>query len=278
MKTGRIIRIISNLYTVQIDEKIIECHARGKFRREKCIPCVGDYCEVDFENQYIMKILPRKNHLTRPRIANVDIALIVTSWKEPQFSYYLLDKLLTLVILNHIEPVLCFTKLDLMKKEEEKEWKKIKEEYEKIGISIFTNEEISRLKEKLTQKVVVVTGQTGAGKSTLLNRFAPNLKLKTNPISKALNRGVHTTRHTELFKIDSCYIADTPGFSALDLSEYHLAEIKNSFWEFGDISCKYRDCNHIKENECGVKEAVQTGQISTHRYESYRDLIKEVEK
>ncbi|MCI8466642.1 MAG: ribosome small subunit-dependent GTPase A [Bacilli bacterium] len=277
MKTGKIIRIISNLYTVNIENQNINCQARGKFRQNKITPLVGDYCEVDIENKYIMRILPRTNYLLRPSIANVDIALIITSLKKPDFSPYLLDKLLTLVSLNHIKPMICFTKIDLLKEEEQAKWQELKRDYERAGYMVHTNQDLSMLRSALKNQVVVVTGQTGAGKSTLLNSLNPHLTLKTSPISEALNRGVHTTRHTEIYHVDDFFIADTPGFSALDLKGYQKEEIRNAFKEFQKYHCKYSDCNHLEEPDCGVKEALAIGEIRQSRYESYRQLLKEGE-
>ena len=278
MKTGKITRIISNLYTVNVNGTNIDCQARGKFRNQKITPLVGDYCEIDEEQKYIKNILPRKNYLLRPSIANVDVSLIVTSLRKPDFSFSLLDKLITIISLNQIEPMICFTKIDLLEESEKNEWEQIKNYYQKIGYQVFTNLEIFQLKYALKEKIVVVTGQTGAGKSTLLNKLDSRLELKTSPISEALNRGVHTTRHTEIFRIDDFFIADTPGFSALDLSSYQKEEIKNSFREFSKYRCKFQDCMHIKELDCSVKEAVETGEILKSRYESYQKFLNEVSK
>ncbi len=278
MKNGKIIRIISNLYTVQLDEAQIDCQARGKFRKEKITPLVGDYCEVDVENHYITKIYPRENYMLRPSIANVDVALIITSMKKPTFSPYLLDKLISIVTLHGIKPMICFTKIDLLEEEELKEFKLIKKYYELIGYSVFTNQEINKIKTSLKGKTLVVTGQTGAGKSTLLNKLDENLSLKTSPISEALNRGVHTTRHTEIYPIDGFYIADTPGFSALDFGGYQKEEIRDSFCEFLNYPCRFQDCNHENEPDCGVKEAVERNDILKSRYESYLSFLSEVNK
>lgn len=278
MKTGKIIRIISNLYTVNVEGENIDCQARGKFRKEKITPLVGDLCEVDTENHYIMKILPRTNYMLRPSIANVDVALIVTSMKKPDFSAHLLDKLISIVSLHQITPMICFTKIDLLNEEEKRNWKQIRSYYETIGYRTFTNEELSKIKEKLKGKIVVVTGQTGAGKSSLLNKLCPDLSLKTSPISESLNRGVHTTRHTEIYPIDGIFIADTPGFSALEFAGFQKEEIKQSFIEFSNYPCKFRDCNHLKEKDCKVKDAVESGDILKSRYESYQAFLSEVEK
>jgi len=278
MKTGQIIKIISNLYMVKTEEEIINCRACGKFRKEKITPLVGDYCEIDKENNYILKILPRKNFMTRPSIANVDAALIITSMKQPDYSATLLDKLISCVTLHHITPILCFTKLDLLEKQEYQTYQEIKKYYEKIGYTVVENQDISKIKKALANKIIVVTGQTGAGKSTLLNHLDGNLSLKTSPISEALNRGVHTTRHTEIFQISDFFIADTPGFSAIDITKFKKEEIKKSFIEFQLCTCRFKDCNHVKEPDCMVLKQVEDGKIAKTRYDSYLSLINEVEK
>lgn len=278
MKIGKIIRIISNLYTVKIEEKLLDCQARGKFRNDKITPLVGDLCEVDVENKYITKILPRENYMLRPSIANVDIALIITSVKKPNFSPYLLDKLISITTLHQIKPMICFTKIDLLDPTEKNELKLIQNYYKSIGYQVFTNQEINKIKETLKGKTLVVTGQTGAGKSTLLNKLDKSLLLKTSPISEALNRGVHTTRHTEIYPIDGFYIADTPGFSAIDFGGYKKEEIRKTFIEFSNYSCRFQDCSHEKEPDCGVKEAVERQDILKSRYESYLSFVSEVSK
>lgn len=278
METGQIVKIISNLYTVKIKEELVECRACGKFRKEKITPLVGDYCEVDRKNKYIMKIHPRKNYMLRPSIANVDVALIITSMKEPAFSALLLDKLISVVTLHNIHPILIFTKLDLLNEEEIHFWQQLKKYYQAVGYEVFENTEIEKIKERLKEKFVVVTGQTGAGKSTFLNHLDHSLSLKTSPISQALNRGVHTTRHTEMFPINDFYIADTPGFSAIDITKFNKEEIKKSFIEFCEYPCKFKDCSHIKEQECSVKQAVEEGKILKSRYNSYQTLMNEVKK
>lgn len=275
MKTGKIIRIVSNCYTIWVDGKNIECHARGKFRNEKITPLVGDICKIDLENKYIMEILPRKNFLLRPSIANIEGALIVTSCKEPEYSPYLLDKLISLIEINQMEPILFFSKIDLLNEKEKLNFQKIQDYYKSIGYQVYTLKDQKKLKEYLTGKTIVITGQTGAGKSTLLNHLDKSLDLKTSPISKALNRGVHTTRHTELYKIGNFLIADTPGFSSLDLAQYQKEEIRNSFVEFQNYNCRFKDCNHLKEIDCAVKKAVEEGKIEETRYKSYQSFMEE---
>lgn len=278
MSKGRIVRILSNLYTVSINEKKLDCQARGKFRNQKITPLVGDFCEVNIENKYILDILPRKNFMLRPMIANVDIGLIVTSLTKPNISYLLLDKLISVIIYHKIKPMICFTKKDLLESNELEEIEKVKNYYESIGIPVFYNDEIDLIKTSLKEKNVVVTGQTGAGKSTLLNHLNPNLELKTNPISKSLGRGIHTTRHTEIYDFEGIFIADTPGFSSLEINNFTKEELKSTFVEFQEYPCKFKDCSHVKEISCEVKKAVEDKLILKSRYDSYLAFLKEVEK
>lgn len=271
---GKIVRIISNLYTVETENGLINCRARGKFRNEAITPLVGDTCVIDEENQYILEIKPRKNELARPQIANVDAALIVTSLKKPNLSLNLLDKMISIISINRIEPILCFTKLDLLNKEEVKNFKKLRKYYQNIGYKVITNQEYKKLNKILKNKIVVVTGQTGAGKSTLLNKLDKNLNLKTDEISESLGRGKHTTRHVELFRFKHFYIADTPGFSSLDFGTISKEDIKSSFREFQNYHCPFKDCMHVKERDCKVKEAVEKEEILSSRYQSYLDFVK----
>lgn len=274
MLTGMIIKNISDNYSVKVKNNIYICKPRGKFRNEGLTPLVGDVVEIDAENNYILNILDRKNELERPSISNVDIALIVASVKKPDLSLYLLDKLITSVILKKIEPVICFTKIDLLNKKEQRNLKIIKKYYKKIGYKVFTNVEINRMLKYLKNKTVVLAGQTGAGKSSLLNLISPSLNLKTGEISDALGRGKHTTRHTEFFFIKNILIADTPGFSALDLNKYSKEQIRDSFIEFAKHQCEFKNCMHIKENNCEIKKEVEKKHILKSRYDNYCSFIK----
>ncbi len=274
MLEGIIVKNISDTYTVKVKETYYECKARGKFRNIHLTPLVGDKVQIDPQKHYILTIQDRKNELTRPSISNVDIALIITSVKKPDLSLYLLDKQISNIILAKVKPVLCFTKLDLLNKAELKALKKIMKYYQKLGFQVYTNQKLKPLLKTLKGKVVVLTGQTGAGKSSLLNKIDNKLNLKTGSISEALGRGRHTTRHTEFFFVHNIYFADTPGFSALDLTKYSKEEIRDSFKEFSNYTCEFKNCMHTKENNCEIKKQVKKGNILSSRYENYCNFIK----
>ena len=273
---GQIIRIISNLYTVKIDDMLFGCRARGIFRNKGITPLVGDNVIVDTDTNIIVKILPRKNELTRPEIANVDNALIIASVKEPDLDLILLDKLISIITYNNIEPIIVFTKLDLLTAEKKAEIALIKEYYESIGYKVLYNYEPAQIIKAIKGKIVVLAGQSGAGKSTLINKLTNKYDIETKEISKALGRGKHTTRHTELYDIDDALVADTPGFSSLDLSTISKEELQYTFIEFKDYECKYRDCLHNKEDDCEIKKAVENKKILKSRYDNYLKILEEI--
>lgn len=273
MKTGIIIKNISNQYTCLVDTEEIVCTPKGKFRHDNITPLVGDYCKIDKENKIIKEILPRRNELSRPNVANIDYALIVTSVKKPNISLNLLDKQLVAIEKNKIIPIILITKLDLTNKEELKEIKDIINYYKKIGYIVLTNKNLFKLKRLLKGKVVVLTGQTGAGKSTLINKLDKTKNVKTHEISESLGRGVHTTRNTEIYNTKGIYIVDTPGFSSLDIKDIKTNELKEYFKEFKNINCDFKDCTH--EDNCNVKKAVDLGIIRKSRYDNYLRIIKE---
>ena len=270
---GKIVKIISNLYSVEANNNLYNCRARGKIKYNKLTPLVGDKVLFDNKEKYILEILPRKNSLDRPSISNIDSALIITSVKKPDLSLNLLDKQITLCVINNIEPIIVFTKLDLLNKKDLKYIKSIMKYYSNIGIKVCTNNNLFKLKKYIKNKTLVLTGQTGAGKSTLMNKLDKKLNLATNEISEALGRGKHTTRHVELFKYKTSFIADTPGFSSLDLNNVNLDDIKNSFIEFKNVNCPYKDCTHTNENECTIKELVNNNKILKSRYENYLRMV-----
>lgn len=272
---GRITKQISNQYEVTSNNNKYTCSARGKFRNLGLSPLVGDIINFDEKLLTIEEILPRKNELERPLVANIDIALIVTSIKKPDLSLSLLDKELCVIIKNNIQPIICLTKLDLLTKKELKELKPLIKYYKKIGIIVIDNNHLRKLKKLLKKKLVVLTGQTGAGKSTLLNKLDKDLNLETKPISEALNRGVHTTRHTQIHNIKDIYFIDTPGFSALDLKNITEESLKDTFIEFKNYNCNYKDCKHINETGCKVLEAIKNEEILPSRYINYTRFLKE---
>mgnify|MGYP001033005736 CR=1 FL=1 len=276
---GRIIKNISNDYTVQTKTgDVFVCKCRGKFRNMKIIPLVGDEVLFDEENNYILEILPRKNELKRPPVSNISQVMILTSVKHPNFSSYLLGLYCGVSnqpLYNCIEPIICFTKLDLLNDEEMHEIETIMDYYKKIGYQVYRNTDLEQIKHIFQDKITVFTGQSGAGKSTLLNHLDAQLQLKTSEISYALGRGKHTTRHVELIPLFGGLVADTPGFSALDF-EMDKASIRDQFKEFEMYKeyCKYKDCMHDKEDHCMVKDKVEDGTILKSRYENYIQFIR----
>ncbi len=275
---GQIIRQISNLYTVKVGDVLYGCRARGKFRNEKISPMVGDNVIINPDDNVIESILPRKNELTRPVIANVDMAIIVTSVRKPTLDLNLLDKLISVITFNDIEPVICFTKLDLLDEFEANTIENLRKYYEMIGIRVLYNTETAEIKRIIDNKLVVLAGQTGAGKSSLLNFLDDTLEIKTDEISEALGRGKHTTRHVELYEISDGFVADTPGFSAIDLKDMNKEQLRDTFIEFRNYECKFRDCMHKKEISCGVKEALEEKLILQSRYDNYLLFLEEVGK
>ena len=272
---GKIIKQISNDYTVKVDNDLYVCKARGKFRNIGVTPLVGDNVVIDENNNYILEILDRKNELDRPSVSNIDQVVIVTSVKIPDFSSNLLDKLLTIIEFNNIKPVICFTKLDLLNEIELEEIKEIMNYYRKIGYEVYSNTD-SKLKDIFKDKITVFAGQSGAGKSSLLNRLDNSLNLEIGEVSIALGRGRHTTRHTELIEVLGGYIADTPGFSSIDFRGMEKSDIRDNFIEFNEYrdGCEYKDCMHINELKCMVKNKVNDNTIKLSRYENYLKFVE----
>lgn len=271
---GQIIKIVSDLHIVSYNGKNYDCKCRGKFRKDKIIPKVGDYVIFDSDKRVIEKILPRKNSFQRPSVANIDQAFLITSLRLPDFSLNLLDKLLVLMELHNVEPIICITKRDLLEKSELEKIDNYLEYYKKLGYQVIYNTDIDKIKRLLKNKTSVFTGQTGAGKSTLLNKLNPDWNLNTGEVSTALGRGRHTTRVVELFEIENGKVLDTPGFSALDFYEYSNEQIRDGFIEFKDYPCIYKDCMHTNEGECRVKIAVIDNNIMKSRYENYLKFIE----
>lgn len=270
---GLIIKILSDKCYIKVNEEVIVCTIRGKFRNMQLLPLVGDHVLIDIKKKVITDILPRKNEIRRPPVSNITQAVIVTSFINPEFSTNLIDKILVELEFNHIKPVICLTKTDLLKEDEISLYEETINYYKKL-YPLYYNDDLDNLKKIFKDEVTVFIGQTGAGKSTLLNRLVPDLSLKTGEVSLALGRGRHTTRHIEIFSLFDGLILDTPGFSALEFDNMIKKEVRDSFIEFKKFPCLYRDCLHTNEEECMVKKAVNSGLILKSRYENYLKLLK----
>lgn len=281
MQKGQIIKALAGFYYVKSQGQVYQCRARGKFRKDSLKPLVGDYCEFSIENQnegYILSLLPRKNSLIRPPICNVDQALLVFSAKEPDMNLLLLDRFLILIEHLQIQPIICISKMDLVDSSLIYHQMKPYEDagYQVLYVSSKQEQGIEAVKNIFKDKVTVVTGQSGVGKSSLLNALDIHLQIDTNEISKALGRGKHTTRHVELIEMYGGYVADTPGFSSLELN-IEPVDLAISYHDFYELSkqCKFRGCLHESEPHCAVKNAVEQGKISSQRYEHYLMFLKE---
>lgn len=273
---GKIIKQISNDYTVLINGELLVCKSRGKFRKLGITPLVGDNVKVDVENKYILEIMERKNELVRPSISNIDQAVIVTSVKIPNFSTNLLDKLINIIEYNNVKPIICITKMDLLNIEEQQEIYNYINYYKKIGYEVYLNTEVDKLNKIFKDKITVFAGQSGAGKSTLLNNLDNNLNIQTGEVSVALGRGRHTTRHTELIEVLGGLVADTPGFSSISFNEMSNSDIRDNFIEFNEYkqNCEYKDCMHKNEINCEIKRQVENNNILKSRYDNYIKFIE----
>lgn len=281
--SGIIIKSTGGFYYVEVADVIYECKARGIFRKKNNSPRVGDivtisvpedgYCSID-------EIRPRKNSLKRPPLANIDILVIVVSTVEPSPNYLVIDKMTAAAVDNEIEPVIVVSKSDL------KPGGELLSVYKKAGIKAFSyssdnKASVDAVKDYLKDKVSAFTGNSGVGKSTLLNVLYPDLKLETGEISEKLGRGRHTTRTVELFKIGDGYVADTPGFSTVDLERYNMIDKENIMFCFPEFkeyltSCRFTSCSHTCEKGCEIIKAVNEGKISESRHQSYVSMYNEV--
>lgn len=277
-REGLITKGVGGLYTVSFGDETAECRARGRFRRESLILCVGDRVTVSEENA-ITEILPRKNSLIRPAVANLDRLFIVAALAEPDPDCYYIDKLTVIAEYYGIEPVLIFNKSDLGDSLD------ILSSYRDLPYKQFVlcandpdERAVSSLASELAGKTSAFAGYSGVGKSSVLNLLArhdgKDFSAQTGSVSEKLRRGKHTTRHVELFSLCGGYIADTPGFGSLEFEYFDLKDrsrLALCFPEFSDFlaDCRFTDCSHIKERDCGVRKALEEGKISSSRYESY---------
>lgn len=287
MKKGRIVKALSGFYYVQSDDVIYACKGRGVFRKRKITPLVGDFVQFEVTSEkegYVTHIEKRTNEFVRPQIANIDQAIVVSSAKEPSFSSHLLDRFLVLFEYENINPLIIITKMDLLSETEKTEINHFVNDYQSIGydvefVSTTDDKDLSFLNTYFTNKVSVITGQSGVGKSSILNRLNPSLLIETDEISTHLGRGKHTTRHVELMSIADGLIADTPGFSSLDLTMIEEVALTDSFPEMRKRKqeCRFRGCLHNKEPHCAIKQAVENEEIKSYRYDSYLTILEEIQ-
>lgn len=270
---GLVIKVLSDKCLIKKEKEVVICNIRGKVRKDNLLPFVGDKVIFDNEKKIIEKILPRKNYLRRPVVSNISQALIVASLKSPDLDTNLIDKILVELEFNNIKPIICFTKKDLLLDLEYEQIQSIIDYYRTL-YPVYFNDEIDKIKKIFKGEITVFIGQTGAGKSTLLNKLDASLCLQTGEISEALGRGKHTTRHAELLELLGGELLDTPGFSALEFPNMLKKEIRDAFIEFSKYPCPYRDCMHLKEEECEIKKMVNKGVIPMFRYQDYLDLVK----
>lgn len=282
---GLIVKGIGGFYYVETADGLYECKARGVFRKKRITPFVGDKVSISVNTNAentIDEIFERKNSLVRPPLANIDTLFIVSSIIDPQINTVVLDRLIAIAEYKEIEPIIVFTKTDL-----ENTYDKYVDIYTKAGFkTIVCNNKnglgADEVKEMLKGKICAFAGNTGVGKSSLLNNIDSSLELATGETSKKLGRGKHTTRHCELFKCNGGYIADTPGFSSLDIERCEKImkdELPHCFREFSDYiyNCKFlNNCSHINDKGCAVRQAVENGLISESRYNSYVQMYNEV--
>lgn len=285
---GKIIKGIAGFYYVHTPEegKLFECKVKGVFRNQKLKPLVGDDVEINTDDQpegtgTIVDILPRKNELIRPAVANVDQAMVIFAAAEPAPNLNLLDRFLIMMRRQKLNTIVCFNKVDIVT---QKELSLLKETYRQCGYEVFftsmlKKDGVQELRTLLKGKTTVLAGPSGVGKSTFINIIQPEANMQTGAISEKIKRGKHTTRHSELICIDKdSYVMDTPGFSSLYIDDIGKDELKDYFEEFREYvpECRFIGCSHINEPGCAVKAALKENKISRIRYENYTELYEEL--
>ena len=284
---GKIVKGIAGFYYVHVVESgVNECKAKGIFRKDKKKPLVGDDVEIEVLSEVektgsIINIFERKNELIRPAVANIDQALVVFAAAKPSPHFNLLDRFLVMMQTKEIPVILCFNKEDIASEEKLSELAEI---YEKCGcqlifVSAKEEKNMETLRRMLEGKTTAIAGPSGVGKSSIINLLNPKANMETGSISRKIERGKHTTRHSELFMIgEDSYIMDTPGFSSLYVNDFEKEELKYYFPEFEPYEgqCRFNGCDHIHEPGCAVKEAVEKGKIHAVRYEDYKELYEEL--
>lgn len=283
---GKIIKGIAGFYYVHTSVGVVECKAKGIFRKEQIKPLVGDLVEIELTEEAkllgnITTILPRKNVLIRPASANIDQALVIFAIVKPNPNYNLLDRFLITMEKQDIPCVICFNKEDIASEQERRE---LLAAYSGCGYQVLfasgkKQKGLDAIRKQLEGKTTVVAGPSGVGKSTIINALCPWAEMETGEISRKIERGKHTTRHAQLFAIsENTYICDTPGFTSLSLGEMEKEELQSYYSEFTryERDCKFGGCSHISEPVCGVKQALADGFISKVRYDNYVLLYEEL--
>ena len=284
---GKIVKGIAGFYYVHVPEKgIYECKAKGIFRKENQKPLVGDDVEIQILDEEeakgnIEKLLPRKSELIRPAVANIDQALVIFAIVKPQPNFNLLDRFLIMMEQQGIPCIICFNKADIDEQQDGASYEEIYRScsYETIQVSAKNGQGLDLLKEMLLGKTTTVAGPSGVGKSSIINELQSSIRMETGAISTKIERGKHTTRHSELIAMEeNTYILDTPGFSSLGLFDMEKEDLTKYYREFvcHEKYCKFAGCAHMNEPVCGVKEAVADGEIAKLRYENYKLLYQEL--
>ena len=281
MEEYRIIKALSGFYYVQAEDGVVECRARGRFRRQDQSPLVGDFFRITRQGDkgVLEALLPRKNAFIRPAVANIDQLVVLASCAIPVTEPFLIDRVLAIAQLQNVPALVVVNKDDLAPAQP------LAEIYRRAGVPVLvtsaeTGEGIEALREALAGKLSCLTGNSGVGKSSLLNRACPQLQLPVGEVSEKLGRGRHTTRHIELYSLGSnTVVADTPGFSAFDTERMelvHKEQLQYAFPEFAPYlgHCQFPDCAHRKEPGCAVRKALAEGEIGQTRYDSYERLYE----